>query len=103
MFQRRATQRYSVHIATVIEFAGERRAGMLVDLSLGGALVVAQRAEFKLGDRPRLEFTVYRTELIDCHAIVRWRALNGIGVLFDGLRAREVWALTKHFADVEAI
>jgi len=34
---------------------------------------------------------------IEIGATVRWADSNGIGLQFDGLRARDVWALNEFF------
>jgi hypothetical protein len=38
-----------------------------------------------------------QAEAIECEAIVRWSTEQGIGVQFEGLRAKEVYALGKFF------
>jgi hypothetical protein len=36
-------------------------------------------------------------QLVEGGAVVRWQDHGGVGLQFDGLRAREVWALNKFF------
>ena len=51
-----------------------------------------------LGERVRLRFRIPRDgDLIDIETTVRWNADDGVGLQFDGLRAREVYALGKYF------
>jgi hypothetical protein len=36
-------------------------------------------------------------DAIDVGGTVRWSNAEGVGVQFDGLRARDVWALNEYF------
>ncbi len=46
----------------------------------------------------RVKFRVpTQKDMIDVGAVVRWTDDQGFGVQFDGLRARDVWALGKFF------
>jgi hypothetical protein len=68
--------------------------------SLGGLFIVpADAAErFVVGTRIKLKLEIpTQKELIEVGAIVRWLDQTGAGVQFDGLRARDVWALGKYF------
>lgn len=68
----------------------------LVNLSLGGALVTG--VKYKMGQRLQVQFQVPATDqTIEVGATVRWADNNGVGIQFDGLRARDVWALNEYF------
>ena len=69
----------------------------MVNLSLGGALVNAG-AKYAMGMRMAISFKVpTMEERIDVGATVRWASSDGTGLQFDGLRARDVWALNEYF------
>ncbi len=67
------------------------------NVSLGGVFVEsAERPPF--GTRVKLKFKVpTQKEPIDVGGVIRWHDGSGFGVQFDGLRARDVWALGKFF------
>jgi hypothetical protein len=69
----------------------------LVNISLGGVLV-ASNAKPAMGQLVHLSFKVPTLEhVIEISSIVRWSDSNGVGLQFDGLRARDVWALNEYF------
>jgi Tfp pilus assembly protein PilZ len=80
---------------------------MIRNISLGGAFVESV-AQLKFGDSIRVQFVVPQLhESIDVAAEVRWTdategALSGVGIQFQGLRARHVWALQACFAGLQA-
>jgi hypothetical protein len=93
---RRAT-RHPVSIAAKITVDGTAFEGMLMNLSLGGALMTSA-GRHSMGQRVSLTFQVpTQPSAIEISAIVRWADSNGIGLQFDGLRARDVWALNEYF------
>ncbi len=68
-----------------------------MNLSLGGALV-SVGTRFSMGQRMQISFTVpTMPEPIEVGATVRWSDDKATGLQFDGLRARDVWALNKFF------
>ncbi len=68
----------------------------MVNLSLGGAFVVHHKVA--MGLMCNISFTVpTQVEPIEVAAIVRWCTELGVGVQFEGLRAKEVYALGKYF------
>ena len=70
---------------------------MLLNLSLGGALVTAN-TKYPMGRRVVVSFHVpTMAEAIEVGGTVRWSNVEGVGVQFDGLRARDVWALNEYF------
>lgn len=67
----------------------------ILNLSLGGAFIAYRR--IPMGTRSLLRFTVPDQDVtIETEVTVRWNDDSGIGVQFDGLRARDVWALSKY-------
>lgn len=73
-----------------------------MNLSLGGALVNAGM-KFSMGQRLEISFTVPTIEdPIEVGATVRWSDDKATGLQFDGLRARDVWALNKYFEQLPA-
>ena len=67
------------------------------NLSLGGAFVDADKKP-PFNARVTLRFHIpNQKEAIQVGGVVRWVDPGGFGVQFDGLRARDVWALGKYF------
>jgi PilZ domain-containing protein len=103
---RRSATRHDVVIAGRLVLPGAQAAAAgsdeafdvdLVNLSLGGAFVEFSR-RMPLGARVELQFSIPTQEpKVVVAATVRWSTESGIGVQFDGLRARDVYALTKYF------
>jgi hypothetical protein len=90
---RRASSRIAVQMAATVTIASTDFDCVLVNLSLGGAQVCCG-LPVALGERIGLFFVLDGLrEVVDTTAIVRWRHDTELGVQFDGLRAREMWAL----------
>ena len=69
----------------------------IVNLSLGGALI-AQTKRHPMGARCHIAFRVpTMEEPIEVGGVVRWSDETSVGIQFDGLRARDVWALNEYF------
>jgi uncharacterized protein (TIGR02266 family) len=72
------------------------------NISLGGVFIETEQA-LPFGARVALKFPVpTQVEPIEVEGQVRWLEmedgrLRGLGVRFEGLRARDVWALNKFF------
>jgi hypothetical protein len=67
------------------------------NMSIGGVYIEAEEP-LPLGTRVKLRFKVpTQKEPIEVGAQVRWGDPLGFGAQFDGLRARDVWALGKFF------
>jgi uncharacterized protein (TIGR02266 family) len=72
------------------------------NISLGGVFIETEQT-LPFGARVALKFRVpTQAEFIEVEGQVRWLEmeegrLRGIGVRFEGLRARDVWALNKFF------
>ena len=93
---RRAT-RHAVSISTKLIVDGNLVEGVMVNLSLGGAQV-ASGIKHAMGQRINVSFMVPTLEhAIEIGATVRWADSDGVGLQFDGLRARDVWALNEYF------
>ena len=70
---------------------------MLQNLSLGGALLQAG-LKLSMGQRVVISFTVpTMPEAIEVGGTIRWSDDKATGIQFDGLRARDVWALNEFF------
>ncbi|MBK9030862.1 MAG: PilZ domain-containing protein [Myxococcales bacterium] len=67
------------------------------NLSVGGALIV--HPKLPMGHRLHLSFRVPAVpdQEISIGAVVRWCTDHEVGVQFDGLRPKDVWALSKYF------
>jgi hypothetical protein len=99
---RRTSTRHAVSIAGSIGVDGQSREVTLVNLSLGGALVTGPR--FSMGQRVTITFSIPNLEdAVTVGATVRWSDDKATGLQFDGLRAREVWALNKFFEQLPAL
>jgi hypothetical protein len=95
---RRTSTRHDVSIAGQLGVNGENRPMTVVNLSLGGALIAASSTRFAMGSRVHLSFSIPTTPYaIEVGATVRWSDDKATGLQFDGLRARDVWALNKFF------
>jgi c-di-GMP-binding flagellar brake protein YcgR len=100
---RRIDPRYDRQLSVEIVCGGESHTGLSVNVSLGGMFVECPRA-LPIGAEINLRFKVpTQPELIEVGGDVRWFVRRtegekvGLGVRFQGLRAREVWALNRFF------
>lgn len=96
--QQRSQQRFDRHVP--IEFAvGDKKESTVTrNISLGGVFVEWTGSRFPFGTRVQLRFNVpTQKEAIEVGGTIRWLDDRGFGVQFDGLRARDVWALGKYF------
>jgi hypothetical protein len=100
---RRTSTRHAVSIAGKLAVDGVERPCTLMNLSLGGALLSAG-AKIPMGSRVKITFNVpMAEEAIEVTATVRWSDDKATGIQFDGLRARDVWALNKYFEQLPAL
>jgi len=59
---------------------------------------LAASVRHAMGARVTIVFKVPTIdEAIDVGAVVRWADDTSVGIQFDGLRARDVWALNEYF------
>jgi hypothetical protein len=94
---RRTSTRHAVSLSGQLVVDGSPRACTVLNLSLGGALV-SLGARVAMGKRVQITFSVPTQEnAIEVGATVRWSDDQATGLQFDGLRARDVWALNKFF------
>lgn len=93
---RRSSTRHDVDLACTITEA-EAHEARISNLSVGGALISHPRRP--MGHRLTLAFHLPApvNQSIEASAIVRWSSDQDIGVQFDGLRPKDVWALNKYF------
>lgn len=99
---RRTATRHDVSLPGQLALDGQLRDVLVQNLSLGGALIAAG-ARIAMGQRVQFTFRVPTAEeLIDTSAIVRWSDDKATGLQFEGLRARDVWALNKFFEQLPA-
>ena len=99
---RRTQTRFDVSLAAQLTVNGEAKPATVMNLSLGGALVAAG-AKIAMGSRVSITFTVPTvSDPIEVGATVRWSDAKATGLQFDGLRARDVWALNKFFESLPA-
>lgn len=74
----------------------------VTNISLGGASVSAG-GKMPMGQRVTVSFSIPTLETpIDVGATVRWSDDKATGLQFDGLRARDVWALNKYFEQLSS-
>lgn len=90
---RRATTRYEVWLPATVTIDGLDFDVEIANVSLGGALVRIPQP-LTLGAHVALTFVLDGLhEVIDATTVVRWRTEDKVGLQFESLRAREMWAL----------
>lgn len=101
---RRTQQRHDIRIPVDFSYQGRDFQGQSRNISLGG-LFVETTASLPFGATVTVKFHIPNLkEHIEVEAEIRWvenkdGVVEGIGVQFRGLRAKQVWALNKFFAD----
>jgi Tfp pilus assembly protein PilZ len=94
---RRTSTRHEVSLPAKLVVDGKALQCQTQNLSLGGALLQAG-LKLSMGQRVVMTFTVpTMPEAIEVGGTVRWSDDKATGIQFDGLRARDVWALNKYF------
>ena len=97
MADNRSQHRHDVAIPATLTVDGTSNDCTMLNLSLGGALLAAHK-KYAMGQRVKIAFHVpAMTDAIEVGATVRWSNADGVGIQFDGLRARDVWALNEYF------
>lgn len=97
MADNRRQTRHEVSLPAKLTVDGTPNDCKLLNLSLGGAQVTATQ-RYAMGHRVQISFHVpTMADPIEVGATVRWSNADGVGVQFDGLRARDVWALNEYF------
>jgi hypothetical protein len=99
---RRIQTRHDVSIPVKLTVDGTSSDCKLLNISLGGAQLAAH-AKYGMGQRVSVAFHVpTMVEAIEVGGTVRWSNVEGVGVQFDGLRARDVWALNEYFKQLSS-
>jgi Tfp pilus assembly protein PilZ len=94
---KRRQTRHEVSTPAKLTLNGNTNDCTMLNLSLGGALLAAS-ALYAMGQRVKITFHVpTMTDAIEVGGTVRWSNSEGVGIQFDGLRARDVWALNEYF------
>ncbi len=100
---KRSAKRYDVIIPIEVTAGDLRKASEIRNISLGGVYVAPTPEKMTLGQKVHLRFSVpTQKEPVEVGGQVRWVDQGGFGVQFDGLRARDVWALGKYFESLPA-
>ena len=80
---------------------GEAHDATIENMSLGGAQI-AYPERLPMGLRVQLSFSIPdKNHSIEVGATVRWTSQTSLGLQFEGLRARDVWALNKFFETLD--
>lgn len=91
----RASERFELRLPVNVTLGERRFTTETSNVSLGGAFLLTGEKP-PLGTRLALQLSLpSQKEMVEVGATVRWVQGTGIGVQFDGLRARDVWALGK--------
>lgn len=104
---RRTAHRHDVSLPAELIVGGETHAVTIENVSLGG-LQLRFGERLSMGQRVRVQFSVptdtnaYEASSIAVDAVVRWSNEDSVGLQFDGLRARDVWALNQFFARIQS-
>lgn len=100
---RRIDPRYERQLDVELVFEGKKQTCRTQNLSLGGLYVESAFAP-PLGSTVQLRFVLpTQPEAVEVGGDVRWVVkkgagdLSGVGIRFQGLRARDVWALNRFF------
>jgi uncharacterized protein (TIGR02266 family) len=100
---RRTDPRYARRLDVEIVAGQDKRTAVTGNISLGGMFVETDQA-FPLGTKLQIRFRIpTQPEPIEVSGEVRWiegggpEQAAGMGIRFQGLRAREVWALNRFF------
>ncbi len=102
MEHRRSDRRYERRVDIDITHDGSTWTSFTRNISLGGVFIDADRP-LPFGARVSMKFRVpTQTDFVQAEGQVRWIEMedghvHGIGIRFEGLRARDVWALNKFF------
>lgn len=98
---RRAQQRFDVRIPVEVRYQDQILPTFTRNISLGGMFIeLVDKLPF--GAVVQLTFSLPElSEPLTVDAHVRWvQGVDGIGIQFTSLRAREVWALQKLFSSL---
>jgi uncharacterized protein (TIGR02266 family) len=100
---RRIDPRYDRRLEIEVMFEGKKQTSQSVNISLGG-LYLESASPLPIGTTVQLRFQLpTQPEPVEVAGDVRWIVKKeksdqtGIGIRFQGLRARDVWALNRYF------
>lgn len=94
---RRTSTRHAVSLPGKLTLGDRAFACTVINLSLGGAQTTVSMRH-SMGERCQLTFSLPTSaDPIDVGATVRWADDKVVGLQFDGLRAKDVWALNEFF------
>ena len=99
---RRIDPRYDRQLEIEVLFEGKKQISQTRNISLGG-LYLESAAPLPIGTTVQLRFQLpTQPEPVEVAGDVRWVVQKpgedvGIGIRFQGLRARDVWALNRFF------
>jgi uncharacterized protein (TIGR02266 family) len=99
---RRSDRRYDRRVPIDFSHEGSSFSAHTRNISLGGVFIETDQT-LPFGAKVALRFKVpTQSEMIEVEGQVRWLEmdegkLRGLGIRFEGLRARDVWALNKFF------
>jgi hypothetical protein len=93
---------YPVEISALVRVLGDRvrqQVCQLRSISLGGTFIEVGR--LPMGTQVNITFGLPTIgERISLDAVVHWSTDYGVGVQFEGMRARQVWALWRYLESV---
>jgi PilZ domain len=92
---RRQNQRFPVDFEVDVTRGESTLRARVRNASLGGLFIELDDPP-KLGDMLKVRFEI-GGQTVESMAVVRWHGPHGVGVQFDGQRARDVYALGKYF------
>jgi uncharacterized protein (TIGR02266 family) len=100
---RRIDPRYERQLEVEVLFEGKKQISRTQNISLGGVFIESA-APLTIGTTVQLRFQLpTQPEPVEVAGDVRWVVkkgpgeTSGIGIRFQGLRARDVWALNRFF------
>jgi hypothetical protein len=94
---RRSLPRHDVELDVDFDMLGKTYRSTTRMLSLGGAFIASALVP-AFGTRLELRLALPTMDwIVEVGGVVRWADARGFGVQFDGLRARDVWAMGKYF------
>ena len=101
---RRIDPRYDRALEVEVQFEGKKQTSRTMNISLGG-LYLESASPLPIGTTVQLRFQLpTQPEPVEVAGDVRWVVKkegladqSGIGIRFQGLRARDVWALNRYF------
>ena len=97
MIDKRSHARFPMTLELTLIVAGERYSAQSRDVSLGGMFVYTNvRVPFGANVTVELRLPALKDD-IKLEAIARWHQDGGVGLSFQSMRAREVWALNQMF------